>query len=116
MENNLFTQFGNNILNALNKQGKSQQYLASELGVSKQVMSKIITGAKAINVVEISKIASVLNVSVDSLLETKKPQPKMLVHNLAYMGEVKNPETRKKIEIVKTIIEEIVMLEEYFHE
>ena len=83
-----FVQVGNNIQNNLKQQGKTQQFLADQLGISKQVMSKIIGGSKAINVVEISKIADVLGVSVDALLKTEGKDE--LMHNFSFMGKVKN--------------------------
>lgn len=111
MDNTFFKQVGNSIQTILSLQGKTQQFLAEELGISKQVMSKIISGAKAINVEEISKIAAVLNVSIDKLLVVEAVQEP--VHNFSFMGQVKNEETKKKIEILQTVIDEILMLEEY---
>lgn len=114
MNNTIFEQVGNNILSILSAQGKTQQFLAEQLGVSKQVMSKIISGSKLINVAEISKIAEILNVSADVLLSVKPvEEPK---HNFSFMGKVKNEDTKKKIEILKTVIDEILMLEEYVDE
>lgn len=111
MKNAIFEQVGNNIQKVLNEQGKTQQFLAEQLDVSKQVMSKIVSGAKAINVAEISQIANILNVSTDYLLTVENVQES--VHNFSFMGKVKNEETKKKIEILKTVIDEILMLEEY---
>lgn len=111
MTNIFFEQVGNNIQNILLQQGKTQQYLADQLKVSKQVMSKIIAGSKAINVAEISKIATVLEVSVDELLSIKTANP--LTHNFNFMGKVKNEETKRKITLLQKVIDEILMLEEY---
>ena len=114
MDELFFKQVGNNILRILNKQGKTQQYLANQLGISKQVMSKIISGAKAINVAEITQIANCLSVSTDCLLT--EDVLKTPAHNFSFMGDVKNEKTRKKIEFLKTVIDEIVFLEEYADE
>lgn len=114
MDELFFKRVGNNILQILNKQGKTQQYLANQLGISKQVMSKIISGAKAINVAEITQIANCLNVSTDCLLTNDVLQTP--AHNFSFMGDVKNEKTRKKIEFLKTVIDEIVFLEEYADE
>ena len=111
MDNAIFRQVGNNIQSILSVQGKTQQFLAEQLGISKQVMSKIITGAKAINVAEISKIANVLNVSVDRLLETSVIQEP--VHNFSFKGQVKSASTKQKIEILQKIIDEKLWMEEY---
>lgn len=114
MNNTFFKQVGNNIQNILATQGKTQQYLAEKLNVSKQVMSKIIAGSKAINVAEISKIASVLGVSTDKLLFVESPQPTS--HNFSFMGQVKSEKTKSKIALLQTVIDEILMLEEYADE
>ena len=114
MDNTIFKQVGSNIQSILFEQGKTQQSLAQQLGISKQVMSKIITGAKAINVAEINKIASVLHVSVDTLLAvcvTQEP-----VHKFSFKGQVKNESIKQKIEILQKIIDEILLLEEYADE
>lgn len=114
MADKFFEQVGNNIQKVLITQGKTQQFLADKLGVSKQVMSKIISGSKAINVAEITKIAKALNIPVDQLLNmTNQQEP---VHNFSFMGKVKNEETKKKIEFLKSVIDEILMLEEYANE
>ena len=111
MNNNIFQQVGNNIQDVLSEKNKTQQYLADSLNISKQVMSKIVMGAKAINVSEISQIASVLGVSVDKLLSVKKKESE--VHKFSFMGRVENDKTKEGIEKLKTIIDEIIMLEEY---
>lgn len=118
MDNVIFKQVGKNILNTLEVQNKTQKFLAEQLSISKQVMSKIISGSKAINVAEISKIAAVLNVSADRLLTTQPVSQSIprQTHNFSFMGKVRNEETRKKIEILQTVIDEILMLEEYADE
>ena len=111
MNNTFFEQVGKNIQCVLCEQGKNQQFLADCLGISKQVMSKIISGSKAINVAEISRIAEALNVSTDQLLSVQTIEKSE--HNFNFMGNVKKEETREKIEFLKTVIDEIIMLEEY---
>ncbi len=111
MADNLFQQVGNNIQKVLQEKGKTQQYLADTLNISKQVMSKIIMGAKAINVSEISKIASILDVSVERLLDVREKEAE--VHNFSFMGNVENENTKEKIGLLRTIIDEIILLEEY---
>jgi len=111
MDNVIFKQVGNNIQDILTAQGKTQQFLADSLGISKQVMNKIVAGSKAINVAEISEIAKALGVTTDSLLVVKTEQAP--VHHFAFMGQVANEKTKQKIEVLKTVIDEILMLEEY---
>lgn len=110
MNENMFQQVGNNIQAILQEKNKNQQYLADRLNISKQVMSKIIMGAKAINVFEISQIASVLEVQVEKLLDVEQDP---ISHNFSFMGRVENEKTKEKIELLKTIIDEIILLEEY---
>ncbi len=111
MTNNIFQQVGNNIQDILREKGKTQQYLADSLNISKQVMSKIVMGAKAINVSEVSQIASVLEISIERLLRIREEEPE--THNFSFMGRVENEKTKEGIKLLRTIIDEIIMLEEY---
>ena len=105
-----YEQIGANIQGELTKRGMSQQKLADSLSISKQVMSKIIRGAKAINVSELSRIATVLGTTTDSLLmvgEEKKP-----IQSLSFMGSINNDETERKVALLRSAIDEICLLEE----
>lgn len=109
-----YTQVGTNIQKELDSRRMTQQKLAEEIGVSKQVMNKIIKGLKAINVNEISKIAAVLGVTTDKLLAFEMdPVP---FSNPSYMGKVKNEESQKKIDFIRSAIDDIHFLEELLHE
>ena len=55
----------NNIQAELKKENKKQVDLAERIGVSKQTMSKIMNGARAINAIELHKISEYLHVSMD---------------------------------------------------
>ena len=55
----------NNIQAELKKENKKQVDLAEGIGVSKQTMSKIMNGARAINAIELHKISEYLHVSMD---------------------------------------------------
>lgn len=114
MDYTFFQQVGNNIQMCLQEQGKTQQELATELGISKQVMSKIILGLKAINVEEVKRIAAQLGVTVEQLL-TERPVPE-LAHNFSFMGQITNEKTREQLEFLKTVIDEIIVLEDYANE
>ena len=111
MDYTIFRQVGNNIQNVLTAQGRTQQSLADSLGISKQVMNKIISGSKAINVAEISRIANALDVSADRLLATNIECEQ--THVFAFMGQVKNAQTKEKLEFLQIVIDEILVLEEY---
>lgn len=105
-----FAQVGANIQKELDMRGMTQQNLADELGISKQVMNKIIKGSKAINVSEISMIARVLGVTADDLLCTEELTETQ--DYLSFMGAIKDRETMEKVNIIRTAIDEIKMLEE----
>lgn len=71
----------NNIQAELNKENKKQVDLAEEIGVSKQTMSKIMNGARAINAVELHKISEYLHVSMNSLMKMpEKPMDTNVIH------------------------------------
>lgn len=105
-----FAQVGANIQNKLVEKGMTQQSLADALGISKQVMNKIIKGSKAINVNELAKIAAILNTSADALL-TVETEP-VFVDSLSFMGAVHDEAIRERVNLIRTAIDEIHMLEE----
>lgn len=105
-----YAQIGANIQGELAKRGMNQQDLADALSISKQVMSKIIHGAKAINVNELSQIAMVLGTTSDTLLaigDESRPAA-----SLNFMGSVNDEETEKKVELIRAAIDEICLMEE----
>ncbi|MBP3041493.1 helix-turn-helix transcriptional regulator [Bacillaceae bacterium Marseille-Q3522] len=110
-----FKQVGKNISNAIAERGITQQQLANELGISKQVMSKIINGKKAINVAELSQIASILGSTTDSLLfvesGTINHEP-----GLAFMGAIHDDEARHNVELLRNAIDQIHLLEDLTNE
>ena len=108
-----FAQVGANIQKELDKKGLTQQNLADALGISKQVMNKIIKGSKAINVNELAKIASVLGTSTDALLTA--PVTPVSADNLSFMGSVRDEETLEKVNLIRSAIDEIHLLEELLY-
>jgi transcriptional regulator with XRE-family HTH domain len=109
MDEGLFKNVGSNIQRVLKEKGKSQQTLADALGVSKQVMSKIIAGAKAINVAEISRIAAILSTPVEALLVQGASREAVEAFN--FMGRISCESTRDSVERLKGIIEELLFLD-----
>ena len=109
--NNYFEIVGKNISTVLTNKDMTQQALADRLSVSRQVVNKIVQGQKAINVAEITKIATVLDVSIDTLLldsSTLTREP-----TFSFMGKILNPNTKEKILLIKEAIDELLFLEEY---
>lgn len=105
-----FAQVGANIQKKLDIKGMTQQGLADALGISKQVMNKIIKGSKAINVNELAKIAEILSTSTDALLMVEA-EP-VIVDSLSFMGVVHDEATCERVNMIRSAIDEIHMLEE----
>lgn len=108
-----FAQVGANIQKQLEEKGLTQQGLARALGISKQVMNKIIKGSKAINVRELAEIASVLGTTADDLLLIREEPA--AEDSLSFMGSVADEATREKVDLIRSAIDEIHMLEELLH-
>jgi transcriptional regulator with XRE-family HTH domain len=62
-----------NINSELKKHGKMQTELASHLGYSKQIVSKMLKGERTISAVELKAISEFVDVSVNTLLKTSEP-------------------------------------------
>ncbi len=107
----LFFQIGLRIRTLLETNGMSQTELAQQLGVSKQVINKIIQGKKAINVEELTKIASVLNVSLDNLM-TFDDHVSPANSIMAMMGSVSKPNTKDDLSFLDHVMDEICELDE----
>lgn len=84
--------------------------LADELSISNHVMSKIIKGTKAINARELKKIASVLGTTRDSLLMANIESEQ--IESIAFMRTMQNEKIREKVEMLRSNIDEILLLEE----
>lgn len=109
-----FKQVGTNIKREIESRGMTQQNLADALGISKQVMNKIIKGLKAINVTELAKIADVLDITTDRLLTVEfHSNP---AASLSFMGKIKSEDEQKKIDFIRSAIDDIYFLEELLHE
>ncbi len=109
-----FAQVGANIQKQLDAKGMTQQSLADALQVSKQVMNKIIKGSKAINVNELARIAEVLDTTTDMLLTV--PNEPVTVEALSFMGTIDDEETLRRVNLIRTAIDEINLLEELLHD
>jgi transcriptional regulator with XRE-family HTH domain len=64
-----FEMVGQRILEQIEQKNWTQQKLADELKVSKQVLNKIVKGEKNTSILEIRQIADILNVPIQELLE-----------------------------------------------
>lgn len=113
METISFTDVGNTIKKLLERRSMTQQALADAIGVSKQVMHKIINGNKAINVTEISAIATALGTTVDVLLAPSGKEKQSEFLDCLHL--VQNQHTREKLLLLVDVMQEILSLEEVVH-
>lgn len=108
---NLFAEIGAKIEAFLKAKKMTQTDFADKIGVSKQVMGKIIHGNKAISLIEIGKIATVMGTSVDDLMRKimveEKTEPVFLM-----MGRAENPNTNDKLRFLNHVMEEMIALDQ----
>jgi len=112
MERAFYELVGKNISDLLARKEMTQQSLADVLGISRQVMCKIINGQKAINIIEIDRISKALEVSIESLLDVASRKHD-LQPQFSFMGELNSEQTKEKVGMLKEVIDEILFLEEY---
>lgn len=97
----------NNIRAEMKKENKKQTDLAEGIGVSRQTMSELMSGARAINVSELHKISEYLYVPMDSLMRMPaKPMDTNAIHALMY--RVKTEEARKGIRLADELSDMIL--------
>jgi transcriptional regulator with XRE-family HTH domain len=112
----IFEQIGEKIANWLNTQKETQVFFAERMGVSKQVMNKIVNGKKAINIEEIGKIADIMGLKVDELLKTKDVTTGMISEPIMFMiGKINNENTKEQLQFLNHVMNEMIELEELLH-
>ena len=92
----------NNIMNIMKQNNKKQIELAGHLGVSKQIISKMLSGSRMINAVELQKIAEFLDVSMESLVKVPQVIPETNTVK-AFMGKVESQEAKDGLAIADEI-------------
>ncbi|WP_185602145.1 helix-turn-helix domain-containing protein [Paenibacillus sp. 598K] len=111
----IFEQIGEKIAGWLESQGETQSFFAERMGISKQVMSKIVNGKKAINIDEIAKIANIIGVTVDELLRPKETPQVIQEPILFMMGKLENENTKEGLQFLNHVMNEMIELEEILH-
>jgi transcriptional regulator with XRE-family HTH domain len=86
----------------MKQNGKKQIDLAGYLGVSKQIISKMLSGVRVINAVELQKIAEFLGVSMESLVKIPQVIPETNAVKV-FMGRVESPEAKEGLKIADEI-------------
>jgi len=97
----------NNVLNQLKRQNKKQQDLADGIGVTKQIVSKMLNGSRAINAIELSRIAEFLDVSMEALVKLPTV-PQETSFTLAFMGKVTSVGGRDALKTADTLSDMIL--------
>lgn len=92
----------NNIINSMKQSGKKQIDLAGYLGVSKQIVSKMLSGARIINAIELQRISEFLSVSMESLVRVPEVIPETNTVK-AFMGKVESKEAKEGLGIADEI-------------
>ncbi|TDQ36385.1 helix-turn-helix domain-containing protein [Aureibacillus halotolerans] len=107
----IFEQIGEKILTWLELHNETQTFIAKRMGVSKQVMSKIVNGKKAITLEEITKIADIIDVSVDELLRPKNDLKVIEEPVLFMIGTLENENTKEGMQFLNHVMNEMMGLE-----
>ncbi|SFO29984.1 DNA-binding transcriptional regulator, XRE-family HTH domain [Pseudobutyrivibrio sp. UC1225] len=97
----------NNIIDLMKKNHTKQKDLAVEIGVSKQIMSKMLNGSRMISIAELHKIAEYYHVKMDDLLKQQNIMKEGDVVK-AFMGKVSTDAARDALKMVDELADMIV--------
>ena len=97
----------NNVIEQMKKKNVKQIELANAIGVTKQVMSKMLNGSRMINIVELHKISEYFGIKMDDLMyESTVSQDENVVK--AFMGKVNTEAAREALNIVDELADMII--------
>lgn len=96
-----------NILTNLQAKKKKQKDLAAYLGVSPQIMSKIMNAERTVSAIELKKISDFLDVSLNDLMSNPKNEEDFDV-SLAFMGKISSEGGKKAVEIASSVADTII--------
>ncbi|MDI3548604.1 MAG: hypothetical protein PWR10_2256 [Halanaerobiales bacterium] len=98
---------GNRIQKRLDEIGWSQVRLAEELGISRQIVNKIIHGRKNITLEEVKMIAEILDIDLEELVKqpSKEAEEDPII---AFMGEVTSEKAKEGLNKAKKIMDLII--------
>lgn len=97
----------NNISELMRRDNKKQIDLANAIGVSKQIMSKMLNGSRLISIAELSKIADYFNVKTDDLMKAPDTACSGNVVK-AFMGKVNTEAAREALRTVDELADMII--------
>ena len=91
----------------LKKNNRTQTDLANYLGVTKQTMSKMLSGARMISAKELIEIANYFNIKIDDLF-IKEKKDKETNDVYALIGKVESEQAKQAIKNVDKIADLII--------
>ena len=86
----------NNIMDQMKRHNTKQIELAKAIGVTKQVMSKMLNGSRLISIVELRRIADYFHVQTDDLMKLPTVDDERNVMR-AFMGKVNSEAARQAL-------------------
>lgn len=106
---NMNTIIANNVLSLLRQKDRKQNELAAVLGVSKQTMSKMLSGNRTINAVELMKTAEFFSVKVEELTQVPEQEASVNVNAVhAFMGSLESEGAKQAFEIADELADMII--------
>lgn len=96
-----------NILDQMKNHNTKQIELANAIGVTKQVMSKMLNGTRLISVAELHKIAGYFHVQVDSLMKLPSVPSDTNIMG-AFMGKVNSEAAREALRTADELADMII--------
>lgn len=106
---NMNTVIANNVLSLLRQKDKKQNDLATVLGVSKQTMSKMLSGNRAINAVELMQTAEFFSVKMEELTRVPTMDTSVNANAVrAFMGSLESEDAKKALEIADELADMII--------
>jgi len=97
----------NNVIEQMKKKNVKQIELANAIGVTKQVMSKMLNGSRMINIAELHKISEYFGIKMDDLMyESTVSQDENVVK--AFMGKVNTEAAREALNTVDELADMII--------
>lgn len=97
----------NNIMDQMKKNNTKQIELANAIGVTKQIMSKMLNGSRLISIAELHKIADYFKVQMDDLMKSYDVPSDMSVMR-AFMGKVGSEAAREALRTADELADMII--------
>ena len=97
----------NNVIEQMKEKNVKQIELANAIGVTKQVMSKMLNGSRMINIAELHKISEYFGIKMDDLMyESTVSQEENVVK--VFMGKVNTEAAREALNTVDELADMII--------